>query len=253
MAKDEYLLRAAARWERPVLRLYGWHPMTLSVGRNQRVEEEIDLAACRREGVAVVRRSTGGWAVLHGTDLTYAVAAPASAGFGGTIMEAYRSLAEVFVRLFAELGFRPEVQSYGGRERARRASPICFATPSAYELLIGGKKLVGSAQRRRPDGFLQHGSIPLRRQNELLARLFRGATAETIEAAMTDLETLDLWRRLTPAEFQGKLLDAFERVFRAEWCEMPWTEEDERAVGSLEERYRPIGEEDRSTIPARAV
>ena len=120
MAKDEYLLRAAARWERPVLRLYGWRPMTLSVGRNQRVEEEIDLAACRREGVAVVRRSTGGWAVLHGTDLTYAVAAPAGAGFGGTIMEAYRSLAEVFAGLFAELGFRPEVQSHDSRERARR-------------------------------------------------------------------------------------------------------------------------------------
>jgi lipoate-protein ligase A len=244
MAVDDYLFHQAARRGRPVLRLYEWSAPTLSLGRNQRVPDRIDPAACRREGVTLVRRMTGGWAVLHGADLTYSVTAPVSDGgggpFGSSILSTYRAIAEVFLLLFRGLGLSPEMQPYSARERLGRASPICFQTPSACELLIDGRKLVGSAQRRRPDAFLQHGSIPAAPQPEHLARLFRGADPAAVEAGMTDLATLGLWRRLAPEEFRGRLVAAFAQVFGSAWAPLPWGPADEDAVSSRESRYAPI-------------
>jgi lipoate-protein ligase A len=244
MATDAYLLAHSARWERPVLRLYEWDRPTLSLGRNQRIEGYVDAAACTREGVALVRRMTGGWAVLHGADLTYSVTAPiapdGSGPFCGSILSTYRSIAEVFLRLFRELGYSPWMQPYSPRERAALASPICFQTPSACELLIGGKKLVGSAQRRRPDAFLQHGSIPAAPQQDLLARLFVERGGEEMRGAMTDLATLGLWNRITPREFRARLIEAFAAVFGKNWVPLPWGQRDQEAVSALEAAFPRI-------------
>ncbi|MDH4225026.1 MAG: hypothetical protein OEW12_05225, partial [Deltaproteobacteria bacterium] len=175
---------------------------------------EIDLEGCRRLGIPLVRRITGGRAVLHGEDWTYSVTAPiADPLFGDTIHQTYRSIAQVFVRLFEGLGFATELKAHTPRQRVRLASPICFATPSAFELMIDGKKLVGSAQRRRPTTFLQHGSIPLRPQPKTLAALFTGADAGGLAEAMTDLESLGVWNTMAPGEFPQALVRAFE----AEW------------------------------------
>jgi lipoate-protein ligase A len=244
MAKDAYLFTRIARWNRPILRLYEWDAPTLSLGRNQRIDGAVDAGACAREGVSLVRRMTGGWAVLHGADLTYSVTAPVTADgrgpFGDSILSTYRAIAEVFLRLFRELGYAPEMQPYSGRERAGLASPICFQTPSACELLIGGKKLVGSAQRRRPDAFLQHGSIPAAPQQELLARLFVEGDDGAMRDAMTDLATLGLWRRFTPSEFRARLIEAFADVFGANRAALPWGQREEEEVAVLESRFPPI-------------
>jgi lipoate-protein ligase A len=249
MAKDDYCFRRVTDWKRPVLRLYEWERPTLSLGRNQR-DQAIDLEACARQGIPLVRRMTGGWAVLHGADLTYAVIAPLQTGrFGDTILTSYRAIAEVFLQLFRVLGYAPGLQSYSNRERIGMASPICFAMPSACELLIEGKKLIGSAQRRRPEAFLQHGSIPMARQHSLLASLFTGATPEGVAAAMTDLESIGLWERLPRAEFRARLLDSFERVMGARFEAPPWGEEDEAAVRQLEADYAPLAPQ---ALPAAA-
>jgi len=238
MAKDECLLRAAARWNRPVLRLYQWDRPTLSLGRNQRAAGAIDAEACRRESVPLVRRMTGGWAVLHGDDLTYSVAAPLPhPRFGTTILSTYQAIAEVFVDLFSGLGFAPRLHRASARERAGLASPICFVTPSACELMIEGRKLIGSAQRRAPEAFLQHGSLPLRDRGRLLASLFSGANERRVASAMTDLESIGVWARCTPEEFRGRLIASFERVMEARFREAPWSGEDQALTDALETNY----------------
>jgi lipoate-protein ligase A len=179
--------------------------------------------------------------VLHGADLTYSVIAPVASGrFGETILSTYRAIADAFLDLFRGLDFAPSLHSYTGRERAGRASPICFQTPAACELLIDGRKLIGSAQRRRPEAFLQHGSIPHHPQHALLARLFPGATEAGVAGTMTDLETIGLWRRITPGAFRARLLASFERTLEARFAPAPWNDGDEEAVREREAEYVPL-------------
>ena len=153
MAIDESLLDDAVRSGSAFLRLYRWDPPTLSVGRNQSMEGVV------RDGIAVVRRPTGGQAVWHEHELTYAVAAPIATF--GSLRNAYRMIHTRLATALRSLGAdallapdRPAVRPSG-----RPSS--CFAAPVGGEILVHGRKLVGSAQVRRRDAFLQHGSILL--------------------------------------------------------------------------------------------
>jgi lipoate-protein ligase A len=158
MGVDEALLRSAGEGGRPALRFYRWRGPWLSLGYAQPDDGARD-ARCARAGVGIVRRCTGGRAVLHGSDLTYALAAPACAlpeGVGAS----YALVAEALAAGLRALGIEVE-------RRARAAGPPseagfdCFARPAAEELCAGGAKLVGSAQRRAGGGVLQHGSLRL--------------------------------------------------------------------------------------------
>lgn len=242
MARDDYCLASALAAGEPILRLYGWEGAVLSVGRNQKVERQIDLAACAELGIPLVRRMTGGRGVLHGGDLTYAVAAPTAGGrFAPGIMAIYKELSQVLLYFFQELGFDPQCKSYSGGERAELASAVCFSTPSAFEILIDGKKVVGSAQRLLPGGFLQHGSIPLESQHETLARIFHDVEAVELQGQMTDLTTLGVWRRLDPGLNQGELAHrlaaAFTNVMRVELEPRPWSGEERKQIAERRGAY----------------
>ncbi|HKI98274.1 MAG TPA: lipoate--protein ligase family protein [bacterium] len=240
MAKDEVCLERAHHTGRPALRLYGWEHLTLSIGRAQQVAREIDLAACRAAAVPLVRRITGGRAVLHGSDLTYAVTAPTSLpGFEGGIMPIYRALSQVFVRFLRELDCRPEVKTYTGRERIELASAICFSTPSAFEILVEGRKLIGSAQRRLPTAFLQHGSLPLAPQWPLLARLFVDASEASLREQMTDLESLGVAAHWSAEALRERLVAAFAAELDVTFVPARWDAQDEAAVQALLPRYAP--------------
>ncbi len=159
MALDEALLWSAARKGRATLRLYNWQGPWLSLGYAQNLEAG-RRRSCERAGVGVVRRLTGGRAVLHGCDLTYAIAAPSERLPPG-LQGSYALLAGALTEALQEIGLRPE--------RARRGTPApgpgvfdCFASAAADEIRIDGLKLAGSAQRRAACGVLQHGSIRIR-------------------------------------------------------------------------------------------
>ena len=161
MGVDEALLATARELRRATLRLYGWSGPWLSLGYGQKPSPARETA-CRAAGVGVVRRVTGGLAVLHGADLTYAVAAPEDAlppGLAGS----YGLVADALCEAFARLGVAVDRTGAGGAAAgggARRGFD-CFAEPAADELLAGGRKLAGSAQRRAGGAVLQHGSIRL--------------------------------------------------------------------------------------------
>lgn len=157
MAADLACLDRVAAGGAPELRLYRWSPPALSLGRFQ-AESDVDHDACRARGVEVVRRPTGGRALLHGGDLTYAVAMRRPAGAAGHVDALYRTLAAGLVAGLAELGVHAEL----GRDRGP-AGPVCFAAAQGADLRVGDRKLCGSAQVQRGAVVLQHGSVLLDR------------------------------------------------------------------------------------------
>jgi lipoate-protein ligase A len=168
MAVDEAILEAAGRGlAPPTLRLYAWQPACLSLGVAQPAAD-VEWEAVRARGWQVVRRSTGGRAILHVDELTYSVAGPIDEPrLSGGVLESYRVLAQALLdalrilQVPAQALEKPGLdQNPAGPARGEQ-NPVCFEAPSNYEITVGGKKLVGSAQARRKDGVLQHGSLPL--------------------------------------------------------------------------------------------
>jgi lipoate-protein ligase A len=161
MAVDEALAEAVdAGASPPVLRLYRWAPPCLSLGFAQ-PHEAADAAFCATHGIDVVRRPTGGRAVLHHLELTYSVCAPLGRGpFTRDLQAAYRTICRGLVSGLRRLGVPAELSGApdGGMIRPTAAIP-CFIGPAAGEVVAGGRKLVGSAMRRVGDAILQHGSI----------------------------------------------------------------------------------------------
>ncbi len=157
MAADQALLASVEAGVAPALRLYRWTPPALSLGRFQ-PDDDVDAPACARLGVEVVRRPTGGNGLLHGGDLTYAVAMPRPAGAAGGVDAVYGLLAGALIAGLAGLGVDAAIARHEGA-----AGPVCFAAQRGADLRVGDRKLCGSAQVRQGDAVLQHGSILLER------------------------------------------------------------------------------------------
>lgn len=163
MAKDLALFEAAEAdpTTPPVFRLYAWDPPCISVGYNQAIENIIDLEAVTADGIDVVTRPTGGRALLHSQELTYAIAAShANETFSGSIRISHQRIAEVFVDALRDIGVHAE---FSKKQEPRHQSEFnripCFATVVGSELVVGGRKVLGSAQRRGLQAFMQHGSL----------------------------------------------------------------------------------------------
>ena len=167
MRRDLALLGACARGEiRGAVRLYGFAPACLSVGRMQPMGD-VDLDACKRDGVDVVRRPSGGRAVLHDQEVTYSVVCRSTDRvFGGRVLESCVRIHDAVASGLEILGVHttPRAMPADLRRDARDGAAVadCFARPAAHELLDArGRKLVGSAQARRAGALLQHGSVLL--------------------------------------------------------------------------------------------
>ena len=173
MAVDQHLLRLVESGEidRPVLRIYFWAKATLSLGYHQRWQRTVNEAALRRHDVALVRRWTGGRAVLHDPDeITYALIAPMSAPFSSRISENYCLIGKALER-FSDLGSASVARTAPGDDPAeakKKKHLPCFASLAPAEIETKGRKLIGSAQKLGKGAFLQHGSIPMAHRDEVL-------------------------------------------------------------------------------------
>lgn len=170
MALDEALMERAAASGEWVLRVYSWSQPTISLGRNQTARDRYDLDAIRRRGIAVVRRPTGGRAILHDREITYSVTAPVSDA--GDLRASYARINTLLVDALRRLGVRAQVAAARDRTVAPGMTP-CFDMPSAGELVVGDRKLAGSAQWRGDGGLLQHGSILVEDDQGTLSELAR--------------------------------------------------------------------------------
>ena len=173
MAFDDALLEDAARTGRPTLRLYRWSPPCLSFGRNEPARSRYDRAAIERRDLAVVRRPTGGRAVWHDAEVTYAVAAPIA--LFGALAESYRTIHARLAAALRALGVRAELAA--PRHAPAVGAGACFASPVGGEVLVDGKKVIGSAQVRRGTAFLQHGSILLDGSQDVINAVSRQPSA----------------------------------------------------------------------------
>ncbi|MGD8244751.1 MAG: biotin/lipoate A/B protein ligase family protein [Anaerolineae bacterium] len=161
MSIDEAILRAVASGDAPpTLRFYAWDPPCLSLGRGQPVAD-VDRWAVQAAGYDLVRRPTGGRAILHIDELTYSVIAPEEEPrVAGGVVASYRRLSAGLVRGLERLGVA-DIVADQRLENRDHEGPVCFEMPSDYEITVGGRKLVGSAQMRSQGVVLQHGALPL--------------------------------------------------------------------------------------------
>jgi lipoate-protein ligase A len=261
MAVDDALLLSVIEGELPAVRFYTWEPPTLSLGVNQSIHE-VDRDECSRRGFGLVRRPTGGRAVLHHHELTYSVIArETDPRVSGGVLESYRKISAALVAGLRHLGANvslsePDPALYREMARARRESErdptsaaelahgaVCFSAASAYELGVGSKKLVGSAQARRGGAILQHGSILLDVDWDAWVSVFAYASErgkERVRASLPNRMTSlrhELDRIITPDEVQAALIPAFEAQLDIKLVASNLTPEECLKVQDLETKY----------------
>jgi len=179
MALDEALMGRAARTGEAVFRVYSWRSPTLSLGRNQRARGAYDLDAAGRLGVSIVRRPTGGRALLHHHEVTYSATLPTATSEDAA--NAYAFINGVLLAGLTRLGVAAELAT--GTASIPPGVRPCFDAPSEHEIIVDERKLVGSAQWRRGGVLLQHGSILLRDDQALIGELMFGGWAHLPVAA----------------------------------------------------------------------
>jgi lipoyl(octanoyl) transferase len=230
MAVDEALLRSMKPGQLPVLRFYAWDPPCVSLGYAQSYGD-LDPDALVRFKWDVVRRPTGGRAILHTDELTYSVVAPYDEPrIEGGVLESYHRLSQALLASLHILNLPAEAQ----QAPVYRATngPVCFEVPSNYEITLGGKKIIGSAQARKKEGVLQHGTLPL---NGDLARITKvlkfsspserhSAAEKLLNRATTVGAYLD--RMLTWDQAAGAFEFGFQQTLDLELVEEPLREEE---------------------------
>ena len=201
MALDEALLRRVARTGETIVRVYSWATPTVSLGRNQPARDRYDLDRATARGIDFVRRPTGGRAILHHREITYAVAAPV-AGYG-SLPESYRAINRLLLEALRTLGVDAREALASTRAPVPSTAP-CFDAPVSGELVVGGRKLVGSAQVRDGEAFLQHGSILVEDEQHLLTEMVIDQEPSPAPATLHALTG----RLVTVEEFAGALAAA---------------------------------------------
>jgi lipoate-protein ligase A len=220
MAIDAALLEevVASSIPQTIVRFYGWCKPTVSLGRNQRLDRAVDMAYCTANGIDIVHRPTGGRAVLHDDELTYAVVSNDPSYFGNTIYGNYKAVSEALCRGYNGLGvpamLAPDTKKLADLPNGQDLP--CFISPSRYELTVGGRKIVGSAQRRVRNAFLQHGSMPITCNPEVLAKATRVEDPTLLEQEMAGMVEF-LAERPTIEQLTGAFIRAFQQSFSIEF------------------------------------
>ncbi len=223
MALDDALLQlrqsgaVAGTW----VRLFGWAPSAVSIGRLQSPHDELDLAALRRAVVPVVRRSTGGKAVYHANELTYSLVGGVPDGrWGANLHDTYRRVSELIMaalsRLGVETAFAPRRSGTAtpGSSGPERLLAACFAVAYGHELVHAGRKICGSAQRRLTRAFLQHGSLLLGPEQAELVRFLRlSGDRDALRQRLAN-ETIDVSTAAGRVVSGEEMANALEDVFR---------------------------------------
>ena len=224
MVTDHAILHACNEGKAPpTLRLYGWNRPTLSLGYSQNVTRSVDLGRCRLLDIPIIRRPTGGRAVLHNEELTYSVIVPSHhPRFPGGLRQNFQMISTALINGLAQLKILGICVKNGNKRRNAQGemrSPACFASFNLFEIAAHNRKLIGSAQRRMKNAFLQHGSILIDIDNELLNSLLLFADFEENRSHLEQLskKTVTLneasGRTITFEEAKKAFREGFSQVF----------------------------------------
>ncbi|TKJ39805.1 hypothetical protein CEE37_11045 [candidate division LCP-89 bacterium B3_LCP] len=215
MAADLFFAEKARELKYPILRLYSWDKPTLSVGYHQKLSED-QLQQCLLNDVLVVRRPTGGRAVLHDGEITYCICIPENHEiYSIERSKILKDIGTVFVRAAGGIGLPAELVRVGERiqpehKGTRPQSPLCFDSVSRWEVRLNGRKWIGSAQRFLPGVLLQHGSIMLERSELNISDLLNITTGESPDESVAFATEVREFK-------QDDLVSALYESFNDQW------------------------------------
>lgn len=235
MALDQALVNSVAEeMSPPVVRFFGWNPPAVSLGYNQKTDD-LDIEACKRAGFDVVRRPTGGRAVLHKDEFTYSVIAPESDRLiGGTILETYQSIASGLLAGLKKLGVPAEMVKSSTPDAATKGSPLCFAAAGRYEISVSGKKLIGSAQRRINGVILQQGSLLLSCDQK--EDIFKTPASQVQAGTLKEI----LGRQLDYHQVSAAMKDGFSESWKVAFEDSRVSQDEEMSVTKLMHEAKPV-------------
>ncbi|MFO7981356.1 MAG: biotin/lipoate A/B protein ligase family protein [Candidatus Aminicenantes bacterium] len=167
MAVDDFLFKSLGSKPRTFVRFYSWKRPTVSLGYSQDTTKVINLDFCRKNNIDIVRRITGGKLVLHHREVTYSICSSDKKTFSSSLNKSYKLISKALIKGLKELNIPAYLEEEDNPSYSRSHLP-CFSYPARNEIKVKGKKIVGSAQKRVGSKFIQHGSIPLERDDELL-------------------------------------------------------------------------------------
>jgi lipoate-protein ligase A len=235
MARDVAILEGVAGGTSPpTLRLYGWNPPCLTLGRHQRADAA-DLEFCRTNGIDVVRRPTGGRALLHHLEQTYSVVAPLGVGqLPKPLQEAYRTICRGLVTAMRSFGVPAELT--GGEVNLQLPGPRttvpCFEAPAGGEVVVEGRKLVGSAMRAHDGVVLQHGAILLGWDDRLQAGSMGVHRTADLRASITTLED-EAAGGISRRQVRESVADAIGSTLEVALEPGSWSDAELRRAGEL--------------------
>jgi len=249
MAVDEALAHSARTGiSPPVLRLYKWDRPTLSLGYFQKINDEVNLNYCAEHGIPIVRRLTGGRAILHQSDeLTYSFTAPFSRPeFASGLKASYLAISGALMIALRSLGIPADMAPPPRTSRPDR-NPVCFQSLSLAEAAVDGRKIIGSAQKRWHDGLMQHGSIPMTIDTGLLYNALAFESDEARGNAMAAAEykmagLLELNGNVSTGALTTAIARGFETAFGIALRQDCLAPDEESEAGRLAaERYGSVG------------
>jgi len=232
MAVDEALIEIYRNTGEPTFRIYGWSPCGFSLGYSQKAEAVLDIEACRRDGIPVVNRITGGGIIFHCTEVTYSiVCSEKDIGSPLTVKDGYRIICSFLLESYRRYGLDPcfSIDCSGGN---KAHSTFCFSSFEDYDILIGGRKIGGNAQKRIKKIILQHGSVPLKTDFPSVLRYVREPVSSSIEKTASLEEVVG--REVKFEEFADVMQKSFCSAFSARLEEKGLTEQEKEIVNAYE-------------------
>jgi lipoate-protein ligase A len=232
MALDESLATSVRTSSSPpVLRLYGWDGHAVSLGYFQKTSA-VDLLYCAGRNIPVVRRPTGGRAILHGDELTYSLSARTDSGpFSKGLLDSYEKISSALCMALGKTGIASEAKKRREKGRVLTGSPLCFQSSSYGEILIGGRKVIGAAQKRWEDGMLQQGTIPFVLNERAMRQIFKIGETTDLRGHMAGVG--ELVKGLDRDAFGKAVRTSFEETFGVTFLDSLPTPEEEALAQDL--------------------
>jgi len=216
----------------PVFRIYGWRPYGFSTGYGQKIEDVLDIPSCIRDGIPFVKRPTGGGIIFHGDEVTYSlVCSEKDIGAPATVKDGYKIICSFILAAYRYYGATPVFAIESGQLKKER-STLCFASFEDYDILIKGKKIGGNAQKRIRDIIMQHGSLPLSLDYEVVLKYVKERVSLSRDRTTSVSEVAG--RNIGFDEFAEVLKNSFINTFGVKLEEKDLTEEEMEIAGAYE-------------------
>lgn len=233
MARDEYLFNLCHKKKAGFLRIYFWQTPTFSMGVSQKIKSVINLDYIKKNNYSYIRRITGGKTVLHNNEVTYAVVSSEDIFYkDNDLYRSYLLISSFLINTLKKIGLDVYL-SKGSSSKFSRSNNPCFSFPTTNEIEIGGKKIVGSAQKRDNKALLQHGSIPMFMDYEMYSK----GTGSTVDLIRSNMTTLSEVSNTSKEDLIDSLIYCFQSFINNKLEDFEFEGSEIKEIAELEKKY----------------